>query len=95
MYYSNFKNKSSLFSQFCFRAAVIACIYESSTLTMVVKALLIQNLKTILSFIFIFQEPMKNSCELRHHIISIMFVKEKESRPRIICQELHCCALAS
>lgn len=95
IYYRNLKNKSTLFSQFCFSACVIPTLYESSTLTVVVKVHLIQNLKTILSSIFIFQEPMKISFELHHRLIPIPFVEGKGSRPRIICQECLCCALAS
>lgn len=95
IYYSNFKNKSTLFPQFCFPACVIPSLYESPTLTVVVKVCLIRNLKTILSSVFIFQEPMKISFELHHLLIPITFVKGKESRPHIICQECLCRALAS
>lgn len=95
IYNSNLKNKSTLFSQFCFPACIVPSLYESSTLTVVVKAHLIQNLKTILSSIFIFQEPMKISFELHCRLIPIPFVRGKESRPHIICQECLCCTLAS
>lgn len=95
IYYNNLKNKCTLFSQFCFPACVIPSLYESPTSTVVVKVCLIPNLKTILSSVFIFQEPMSISFELHHLLIPITFVKGKESRPHIICQECLCCALAS
>lgn len=55
-YIAAIKKKITLFSQFGFPAA---CISESSPSAVAVKAHLMQNLKSTLSFMFIFQARVK------------------------------------